>query len=258
MEPISLASQTIFHIGPFAITNTIIATWLAMLTLIIIGLSLGKIKNIPEGLQNIAEFAIESLLNLVDGITHDREKSRRFFPWIASFFLFILIANWMELIPGFGSIGLRGIENGKEAFIPILRGANTDINTTLALGLISALMTQIFGIIAIGIIKYGKKFINFSSPIEFFVGILELISEVARIISFAFRLFGNIFAGEVLLIVITFLAPYIIPVPFYGMELFVGFIQALVFSMLTLVFMTIASMDHEEHENIKTQEQNNK
>lgn len=258
MEPISLASQAVFHIGSFPVTNTIIATWLAMLVLIIVGLSLGKIKSVPRGLQNIVEFAIESLLNLVDGITHDRVKSRRFFPWIASFFLFILMANWMELIPGFGSIGIYGFENGKESFIPIFRGANTDINTTLALGLISAFMTQIFGIVAIGIVKYGKKFLNFSGPIEFFVGILELISEVARIISFAFRLFGNIFAGEVLLIVIAFLIPYVVPVPFYGMELFVGFIQALVFSMLTLVFMTIASMDHEEHSDNRTQEQSSK
>ncbi|MCK4525128.1 MAG: F0F1 ATP synthase subunit A, partial [Candidatus Andersenbacteria bacterium] len=122
--------------------------------------------------------------------------------------------------------------------------ANSDLNTTLALAIVSVLATQIFGIIALGVFKYGKKFINFSSPITFFVGILELVSEVAKMVSFSFRLFGNVFAGEVLLVVIMTLAPFIAPLPFFGLELFVGFVQALVFAMLTLVFLKMAVTAH--------------
>lgn len=137
-------------------------------------------------------------------------------------------------------------EHSGPVAVPIFRPGTADINTTISLALISIIVTQIFGV---KYLKFGyfKKFINFSSPIMFFVGILELISEFAKIISFAFRLFGNIFAGEVLLVVMAFLFPVILPMPFYGLELFVGFIQALVFSMLTLVFFNMATISHEEH-----------
>ena len=136
-------------------------------------------------------------------------------------------------------------------FIPIFRGGNADLNTTLALAILTMTLVQFFGIFAIGLWKYAGKFINFKEgPIGFFVGILEIIGEFSRIISFSFRLFGNIFAGEVLLAVITWLLPYVGPIPFYGLEIFVGFIQALVFSLLTLVFVNMATMTHggpEEH-----------
>ena len=129
---------------------------------------------------------------------------------------------------------------------PIFRPGSADLNTTLALAIVSVIVTQIFGLMALKF-SYLKKFFNFSSPIDFFVGILEIISEFAKIISFAFRLFGNIFAGEVLLVVIAFLIPVVLPMPFYGLELFVGFIQALVFAMLSLVFFNMATQSHEEH-----------
>ncbi|MBU0974821.1 F0F1 ATP synthase subunit A [Patescibacteria group bacterium] len=137
-------------------------------------------------------------------------------------------------------------EHSGPVAVPIFRPGTADINTTISLALISIIVTQIFGF---KYLKFGyfKKFINFSSPIMFFVGILELISEFAKIISFAFRLFGNILAGEILLVVIAFLCPIILPMPFYGLELFVGFIQALVFSLLTLVFFNMATINHEEH-----------
>lgn len=242
MEEIHLASQTLFYIFGWPISNSILATWLGMLFLVIIAiLATKKMKIIPVGIQNFMEWVIELLLNLIDSVTHNRKKSEEFLPWIATFFLFIITTNWMELIPGFGTIGIEQTVGGKSALIPILRSANTDINTTLALAIISVLLIQIFGVIVIGFFKHVKKFINFSSPINFFVGALESISEISKIISFAFRLFGNIFAGEVLLIVIAFLIPFIVPLPFYALEVFVGFIQALVFSMLTLVFLTIAT-----------------
>lgn len=127
---------------------------------------------------------------------------------------------------------------------PIFRPGTADLNTTIALGIISVILTQAYGLIFNKIAYFGK-FLNFSSPIMFFVGILELVSEFAKIISFAFRLFGNIFAGEVLLVVISFLVPLIVPMPFYGLEIFVGFIQALVFAMLSLVFFNMATQSHD-------------
>ncbi len=132
-------------------------------------------------------------------------------------------------------------------FVPYFRAGTADLNTTLALAIISVVLTQYYGLKHLGL-SYLTKYINFTSPIMFFVGVLETILEVAKIMSFAFRLFGNIFAGEVLLAVMTFLVPVIVPMPFYGLELFVGFIQALVFSMLSLVFFNLATIGHgEEH-----------
>lgn len=137
-------------------------------------------------------------------------------------------------------------EESHTEFIPLFRAGTADLNTTLALALISVIATQAIGIKYLGIPYFGK-FFNFKSPVFFFVGILELISEIAKIISFAFRLFGNIFAGEVLLVVIAFLIPILVPVPFIGLEIFVGAIQALVFMMLSIVFMSMATHGHDEH-----------
>lgn len=137
-------------------------------------------------------------------------------------------------------------ENQKQLKSPLLRPGSADLNSTLALALVSVIATQFIGYHYLKF-SYFKKFFNFSNPVMFFVGILELISEFAKIISFAFRLFGNIFAGEVLLVVLAFLVPLIIPMPFYGLELFIGFIQALVFAMLTLVFFNMATESHDDH-----------
>ncbi len=134
-------------------------------------------------------------------------------------------------------------ETSHEVFVPIFRGATADLNTTIALALISVFMIQYYGLKHLKL-KYLKKFFDFSNPINAFIGILELVSDFSKIISFAFRLFGNIFAGEVLLTVISFLIPFLVPLPFIGLEIFVGFIQALVFTMLTLVFISMATAHH--------------
>ena len=165
----------------------------------------------------------------MENVMENKEKARKFFPLIATIFIFIILSNWLEVLPGLGSI--------------FLRSPSSDLNFTLAIAISSVISIQIFGIMSIGFIKYAKRFMNFSSPINFFVGLLELIGEAAKIVSFSFRLFGNIFAGEVLLIVVYFLAPYVLPLPFMFLEIFVGFIQALVFSMLTLVFLKIATAE---------------
>ena len=134
---------------------------------------------------------------------------------------------------------------------PYLRGPNTDLNTTLALAIVSAIFVEAWGISTLGLFPYGKKFINFSSPIAFFVGLLEAVSELVRLLSFTARLFGNMFAGEVVILMFTFMTPLLITVIFYGLELFVGVIQAFIFAMLTLVFgvaAVTAHNGHEEHE----------
>jgi F-type H+-transporting ATPase subunit a len=172
----------------------------------------------------------------------DRKLALKFFPLAATFFIFILTTNWMGLLPGFGSVGFYE----HEVLVPYFRATNADLNTTLALAMLSVITIQVAGITALGFFRYGKKFINFSSPINFFVGILELISEFAKIISFSFRLFGSIFAGEILLMVIAFLVPYVVPLPFIGLEIFIGGVQALVFMLLTVVFikMAMTPMEH--------------
>jgi len=246
---ISLAAEKIAHLGPMPITNAMLTSWIGSFLLILVALlATRKMKLIPSGIQNVFEFAVEALYNTANSVIDDEKVTRKVFPLVATLFLFIVFNNWLGLVPGVGTIGLHHFVNGKEALIPLFRSGNADLNMTIALAVTTVIAVQIFGIVVIGVAKYGKKFFNFSNPIAFFVGILELIGEISRIISFSFRLFGNVFAGEVLLTVIAFIVPYFAPLPFYGLELFVGFIQALVFTMLALAFIKSAITDHEaEH-----------
>jgi F-type H+-transporting ATPase subunit a len=247
---ISLAAEKIAHIGSLPITNSMFTSWIATILLVVVAFfATRKMSFKPTKLQNAMELIVEMLLNLVNSVFDDMKQTKKYFPYLATIFLFIITNNWLGLIPGVGSIGLHETHNGKELFIPILRGGNADLNTTLGLAIMTIILVQIFGIIAIGFFKYSGRYINFKSPIDFFVGILEIIGEFSRIISFSFRLFGNIFAGEVLLAVISWLLPYVGPIPFYILEIFVGFIQALVFTMLAMVFIKMAITDHssEEH-----------
>jgi len=238
---ISLAAE---HIAGTALTNAIITGLAGSLLILALFLFLARNpKTLPTKKQNFVEWIVELLLNLATSITGDNQKALKFLPLVATFFIFIIINNWLGLLPGVGSIGFHEVHNNKDVFVPLFRSTNADLNTTLALALVSVGATQYFGASHLHL-SYFKKFINFSSPITFFMGILEIISEIAKVISFSFRLFGNVFAGEVLLAVITGLAPFIAPAPFYGLELFVGFIQALVFSMLSLVFFHVATQHH--------------
>jgi F-type H+-transporting ATPase subunit a len=191
---------------------------------------------------------------------------------VGTFFFYILLSNLMGLLPGFGSVMVQGVHRGHITRVPLLRSANADLNTTIALALVSVVGTQYFGLSTLRL-SYVSKFFNFRRlrrffsalvgrrprpqgmefAIEFllgfvdaFVGILELVSEFIKIVSFSFRLFGNIFAGEVLLIVIGFLATFVAPLVFMGLEVFVGFVQALIFSMLSLIFFSTAISHHGE------------
>lgn len=242
---ISIAAEPIFHIGDFAVTNSLITTYVTMIILFLIAASVAMAPEVklPSGTKvkkapGLLEILVGGFYNFLSPILGKRTDS--LFPLMMTFFMFIIIGNWVGLLPGVGPIGVE--EHG--SLIPIFRGPNADLSTTIALALVSVIATQYLSIKALGAGGYLSKFFNFKNPINFFVGILELISEFAKLLSFSFRLFGNIFAGEVLLVVITFLVPILLPVPFLGLEVFVGFIQALVFTMLTSVFIVVATEQH--------------
>jgi F-type H+-transporting ATPase subunit a len=250
------------------ITNSLIMTVLIdLLLLLTIIFGARNMQLIPRGFQNIVEGMVEAFYNFAQTI--DRKNIAKFFPLCATIFFFVLYSNLFALVPGVGSIGSCieahaeegvAVEHPSEVFAglpgycgeghvaPILRAPSADLNVTLAFAIVAVVMIQVFGFQALGV-GYLTKFFNFrEGAMGAFVGILELISEFVRIIAFAFRLFGNIFAGEVILVVMAFLFPYLLPLTFYGLELFVGFMQAFIFSVLTLVFMSIATIAHGGHD----------
>lgn len=245
MIHIEIAAEKIFSLFGFGVTNTLLMALITMSVLTIVAVRVNRgLSLVPSGTQQALEILVEKLLGTMESVFGSSQKAERYFPFIATIFLFVLISNWLGIVPGIGSIGLVEVYDGKEAFVPLFRSTASDLNFTLALALISVIAANVFGILAIGVWKHASKFFSFKSPIDFFVGILEFISEIAKMISFSFRLFGNIFAGEVLLVIMAFLVPVIVPVPFLMLELFVGFVQALVFAMLTMVFISIAVSHH--------------
>lgn len=261
----TLYSEPIFHFGNFPITNSLLNTWLVVLLVVVFGLYFkSRIKLIPRGIQNFVEAGVEMFFDVFDSVTGSREKTLKFFPFILSFFVFILLNNWLGLLPGIGSVGQVVLEHGKKVFVPFFRGGTADLNTTLALALIGVIASHIFGVISIGFWNYLNKFINLKAlleipkkiikdpsvlivnPIKVFVGLLEIIGELAKVASLSFRLFGNIFAGEVLIASMAAILAFGLPVPFMFLEVMVGVIQALIFAMLILTYLTMMSIE-EEH-----------
>lgn len=242
---IEIIAEKITQIGPLPVTNSLIMTWIVMSFIVIFAYFATKnIKKVPIGLQNFAEIIIEILYSTVESISGT--KTARFFPILATFFIFIIVSNYFGLLPGVGTIGIKEVHEGKEILIPLLRSPNADLNLTLALALISVGVTHFFSISTLGITSYLGRYFSLN-PVFLFVGFLEIISEFTKLISLSFRLFGNIFAGEALLITISSLLAFIAPLPFMMLELLVGFVQATVFMMLTLVFMSILTEKHKAH-----------
>src|SRR3989339_1876470 len=254
----TIAPETIFHIGGFAITNSMVNAWIAIVFFLIIGLYLRRrITLRPGKLQNGIEYFLEILLGYFDQVTGDRKKTMRFLPIVGSVFFFILLSNWLGLLPGTGSLTY--------GHTMVLRPANTDLNLTVAMALVAVISSHLFGFFAVGFFSHIGKFIQikniilsikkgpiaiFTALIEFMVGIIEVVSEIAKVLSLSLRLFGNIFAGEVLISVISALVAAIVPTPFMLLELLVGLIQAGVFTMLTIVYLTVATSEPhgaEEH-----------
>jgi F-type H+-transporting ATPase subunit a len=265
---VELAAEPLFG-SP--ITNTMLA---ALFTIIVLGAicfaATRKMRIVPKGLQNIVEALLEMLINFVDDAA-GKEYGRKFFPVIATIFIFVIANAYLALIPGFMTIGFWHTEGEEQFIIPFLRGANTDLNFPLALALISFVFVEYWGLRSQGFFRYTRRFISvgglfggigqifrgkiksglgalFSGVVDVFAGFIELISELVRILSLTFRLFGNMTAGEILILMMIFLLPWVVPSLFYGLELFLGFVQALIFGGLTLVFAIIAVTPREEHE----------
>lgn len=236
-----LAPDVVTHVGSLPITSTLITSWVTVVALIVLAVYLRKkIALIPGRLQIVFEAAVGGGYDYMVETLESEKLARRYFPIIATIFFFILFANWIGLLPGVTSIGYFGEAHGETRLIPFFYPVNTDLNVTIALALIAFFTIEVAGIVALGALKYGGKFVNFKSPLAFLIGIVEFIGEMARLVSFSFRLFGNIFAGKVLILVTIFFVPFVLPVPIMAFELFVGFIQALVFAILTLLFIKLA------------------
>jgi len=306
---ITISPETLVTVGPIDVTNTMLTSWLVVLTMIaVVFIATRRWELVPRGAQNVVEAVVEAFYNLVINVAGEK-NGRRFFPVVATIFFFVLAANWLSLLPVFNVIGgvqeeehgfvmkdagglayvplsgpgglsapsideddanheeqyAKAKEEGKTVgeLLPFLRGPNTDLNTTLALAIVSAIAVETWGITSLGIMSYGSKFFRpgtffrgiarfnpamvFQGIIDGFVGFLEFISECVRLLSFTARLFGNMFAGEVVILMFTFMTPLLITTfIFYPLELFVGVIQAFIFAMLTLVFGVMA-VTHGDH-----------
>lgn len=262
----TLFAEPVFHFGNFTVTNALLTSWIVVGIIIILSIVLkSRLRAVPNKLQNLFEIIVEGALDLCDQVTNSRALSIKIFPIAISVFFFILLNNWLGILP-LGGFGL--IEEGEHglAFIPYFRGGTADINTTIALAVMAVVGANIFGIFSIGIWKTFNKYVNLKAlgeiftkirhdptiiivaPITFFVGLIEIIGEFAKVASLSFRLFGNVFAGEVLLASMAALVAYVVPIPFLFLEILVGVIQALIFSTLLVVYFTISATDHEEHD----------
>lgn len=239
---VSFAAEPIFFVGKFPFTNSLLHT--ILIDAIIIGCIYVLQKNItllPSKFQNAMEVVIDGFYSLTKSVSP--VHAGKIFPYFMAFFLFILISNLTSLFPGFGTIGFY--RNGE--FVPLLRAATSDINTTLGLALVSAIATHMMSIQTLGLNEYIGRYLSFN-PLYLFIGILELVGEITKVISLSFRLFGNIFAGEVVISTISSIFAFIAPLPFLALEVIVGLVQALVFAMLTMTFMAILTTSHHVEE----------
>jgi len=261
----TIFAEPVYHLGHFTVSNSLINSWLVVGIIITLALAVRvKAKMVPDKIQNIWEMVIEGFLGIFDSVTGSRAKSLKFFPLVFSFFIFILLNNWLGLLPGVGSFGQVVAGHGEKVFIPYFRGGTADLNTTLALAAIGVVISHIMGVMAVGAWHYLNKFINIRAfleipkkirkdpaviivnPIKAFVGLIEIIGEMAKVASLSFRLFGNIFAGEVLLASMSAILAFGLPIPFMFLEVIVGLIQALIFSVLILAYLTM-NTTAEEH-----------
>jgi len=269
MVTVPIAAEAVLHIGALPVTNAQINATLALVVFIVIAIFLNRrLKMRPGKFQNFIEATLEWVMGYFDQVTRDREKSKKFLPLVGTLFFFILISNWMGLLPGTGSIGFWHVVGRTREWIPLLRPAASDLNLTLAMALVSVVSAHVIGGSTLGWWTHINKFFPFNSLvkalktlspikiltalIEFLAGSIEFVGEIAKVASLSLRLFGNVFAGEVLMTVMASLLAYVLPIPFMALELIVGIVQATVFALLTLVYLTVLSMPphgerHEEH-----------
>ncbi|MFM2381345.1 MAG: synthase subunit F-type H+-transporting ATPase subunit a [Candidatus Parcubacteria bacterium] len=266
---VKLSPYIVGHIGGMPITATMLTTWLSMAILVVLAVLVGKnLQSIPGKLQSSFEVIVGGAYNFVETTLENKELAQKYFPVLMTIFLFILAMNWTGLLPGVTSIGFydesheaavtethgeAGHEEATEAvkphLTPLFYPPATDLNLAIGFAFVAMIVIEMAGIAALGVFKYGGKFFTFRGHtigerlLNFLVGLIELISELGRLVSFSFRLFGNIFAGKTLLTVILFFVPLFVPVPILAYEVFVGFIQAGVFAFLTLIFIKLAVVE---------------
>lgn len=240
----SLQPELITQIAGFPVTNTVIAT-IAVDAILLFFLykAARSISVSPSGIQSFVEPVFSYMYDLTEQISGSR--TAKIFPWFATFFIVILVTNLFGLLPGINAIGIFEEHNGKQTLVPLFRAATTDFNMTLALGTVSVLATHVITINTLGMLGYLKKFLSLN-PINLFIGLLEFVLEFVKIVSLSFRLFGNIFAGEVVLVAVSGIFAFLAPLPFIMLETIVALVQALVFAMLTMVFMAVLSTPHSE------------
>jgi F-type H+-transporting ATPase subunit a len=257
-------SQKAVEIGTvfgFPITNSMVVTWIVTLGLILFArLATRRMNQVPGGAQNLLEWLVESLFGLLESVigTH---LARRTFWFFATIFIFILAANWVGLVPGVGTIGWgHRTDHGFVIDEPLLRGANADLNLTLAMALIFFGCWIVWALQEVGVRGMAKEMFGAKGEttglmkplmvaVFFAAGLLEIVSILFRPISLSFRLYGNVFAGETMLETMSTIVPglgWLLPIPFYFMELLVGLVQALVFMLLTAVFTLLICQHHEE------------
>ncbi|MCL2706999.1 MAG: F0F1 ATP synthase subunit A [Dehalococcoidia bacterium] len=263
-----LPADVVFHIFGLPVFNSMLATWVTVLVLVVIALLITrKPKLIPSRVQSVAESILGYIYNLCVNTAGEKD-GRKFFPLVATIFLFILFNALLALIPGFSAIYANTADGHH---IEVLRAANTDLNTPLALALITFCTVEFMGFKRLGL-GYLKKFIAWgdfgravgnifkgkvdimamlSGFIVGIVGLLELVGEFIRIVSLTFRLFGSMLAGEIILLVIAYVVPYFVPTVFYGLEAFFAVIQALVFGTLTIVYISLSVSSHDSAEHHK-------
>ena len=236
------------HLGGMPITSTLLTTWFLMLLLLGAAYLIGKKPTLrPRKVQIAAEMLIGGVYDYMADVLESRQLAYRYFPVVMTIFIMVLAMNWVGLLPGIHSIGIYKQWHGVHQLLPFFYPPSTDLNVTIGLAIVAFVTVEVAGVSAIGFFKYANKFISFKSPLAFVIGLIELMSELARLIAFSFRLFGNIFAGKTLLLVVMFLVtPYVVPVPLMAYEFFVGFIQAFIFAILTLFFIKIAVIE-EQH-----------
>ncbi len=260
---VTIYAEKIFNLGSMPITNSLLASFLSI---VVVGLIIGSLRikkrGAPTGLQNLFEMVIEGAVGLAESVTGSKQKAMLFLPFVLPLFFFILINNWLGLLPGIGSIGFS--EEGH--FVPLFRGATADLNTTLALALVAIFITHLAGVKLVGLRAHANKFLAYKTilqipkeikkgnyqamvvnPIKFFVGLIEFVGELSKTASLSLRLFGNVLAGEILLGTMMSIFAFILPIPFLFMEIFVGLIQATIFAILSLVFLSIMSENHDDH-----------
>ncbi|MBA3586817.1 MAG: F0F1 ATP synthase subunit A [Chloroflexi bacterium] len=240
---VAIEAEELFQLGPLSFTNSMVG---ALLTSLLLGLAAWYITRrsslVPGRLQSAFELPVELMSGIVSASS---SRWRGYVGLILGFFLTILVANWIGLLPGVGTIGITHIDaSGHEAVIPIIRPASADLNFTLGLALVAFVMFVYWGIKANGLGGYLKELLGeplYMAPLMFPI---NLISEFSRLISLSMRLFGNVFAGEVLLATMIALAPILIPAVFLGLEVLFGFVQALVFALLAMTYIATAIAEH--------------